>query len=388
MIVVDLCHGIVQHKAYLTPYLREHIVHRKLESDPQLGRIYRIKHKANPLGSLPQMIGRPAVELVPFLAHDNGWWRDTAQQRIIDSGDLDAVPALNSMAAHSAKPLGQIHALWTLEGLGALNFNAVRSALESQDPYVLEMAVRLAELLSPQDKQSLMPRLSELAARSERVVRRQLAASLGRFPGDDALHLLKQILIKDIDQPFFREAAIHGLGGREQQFKDLLGEDLNDAKFNEYLAECLRIKTTAAAFDPPRDKNHLASFKRGETLFVAHCLACHGADGGGIDQLGPPLVASEWVTGSHKRLAAILLQGMAGPLKVAGKDYNPAAPMPGFKQNTDLTDQHLADIATFARHAWNNRKDAVKPSTFKEVRSELSDRDTLFSAPELEQAYP
>mgnify|MGYP002831137691 CR=1 FL=1 len=60
----------------------------------------------------------------------------------------------------------------------------------------------------------------------------------------------------------------------------------------------------------PRNKEHLASFRRGEQLYLTTCMACHGPDGQGLPMLGPPLVGSEWTTGSKQRLAAILLQGM------------------------------------------------------------------------------
>ena len=42
---VDLYHGILQHKGYLTRYLREHVEHRNLASNPRLGRVYRIKYR-------------------------------------------------------------------------------------------------------------------------------------------------------------------------------------------------------------------------------------------------------------------------------------------------------------------------------------------------------
>jgi len=388
LFLVDLYHGIVQHKAYLTPYLKEHIAHRNLESDPQLGRIYRIRHKGIPLGETPKLLGKSAAELVPILAHDNGWWRDTAQQRIIDSGDTGAVPALIAMASDATKPLGRIHALWTLEGLGALNAKVIAAAMDSKDPHTLETAIRLAELLPPGEVESLLPKLQALSIPPVMVVRRQLAASLGRMPGDHALWLLKEVLLADIDQPFFREAAIHGLAGREADFLQIIGPDLNDAKLNGLLAECLRPKTTASALPPPRDQAHSASFHRGEDLYVKNCMACHGADGAGLELLGPPLAGSEWVAGSHKRLAAILLQGMHGPIRVAGKDYDPPSVMPGLKQNPDISDTDLADIATFIRHAWGNRKDAVKPAVLSAVRAELAGRDTVFNAAELEMAYP
>ena len=121
---------------------------------------------------------------------------------------------------------------------------------------------------------------------------------------------------------------------------------------------------------------------------MKNCMACHGADGAGLELLGPPLAGSEWVTSSSKRLAAILLQGMMGPIRVAGKDYNPPSVMPGLKQNPDFSDSDLADLATFTRHAWGNGKDIVKPAVFSGVRAELADRDTVFTSGELEKAYP
>jgi mono/diheme cytochrome c family protein len=385
--VVDLYHGILQHKGYLTRYLREHVEHRNLASSPRLGRIYRIKHRANPLGRQPQMLGKPANELVPFLAHPNGWWRDTAQQLIIDSGDHSAISALNALAADKSHPLGQIHALWTLEGLGAINPAAIADALKSDDAYALESAIRLSELLAEDDAVARLPQLTLLANRPERVVQRQLAASLGRIPTRAALELLKDLLSKQIDAPMFREAAINGLAGREAEFQALLGDSFSDKKFKDYLRHCLTIKTTAGSFKLPREKAHVASFKRGESVYVSTCMACHGADGMGLPMLGPPLVKSEWVLGSPKRVAAILLQGMMGPITVNGKQYTPVAAMPGLKDAPEIGDDELADVATFVRHAWNNRKGAVKPEIIAQIRKELADRQPTFSPEELQKAY-
>jgi len=386
--VVDMYHGIIQHKHYLTKYLREHITHRNLESDPRLGRIYRVKYRDNPRGPKPQMLGREISELVPYLSHPNGWWRDTAQQLIVDSGSEAVVPLLNGLAADESKSLGRIHALWTLEGLGRVNLQAITGALNSDDPYVLESAIRLVALLPSHESMALLPKLKELSQRTEMVVQRELAASLGRVPSKEALELLKVVLVKNIDAPFFREAAINGLAGREHEFQVLLGDDFKDAKFLKYLEHCLTPKTTAAAFKAPRDKAHLASFQRGEKFYIANCMACHGPGGEGLELLGPPLVESEWVTESPKRLAAILLQGLIGPIEVNGKKYTPAAAMPGLKEAPQISDAQLADVATFVRHAWNNGKGTVKAETIGEVRKELEGRETAFTPEELLDEYP
>ncbi|MFK7912010.1 MAG: cytochrome c, partial [Akkermansiaceae bacterium] len=188
--------------------------------------------------------------------------------------------------------------------------------------------------------------------------------------------------------PYFREAVISGLAGREKEFQNLLGDDFKDGKFLKYLEHCLTPKTTAAAYKPPGNKAHRESYQRGEKFYLTNCMACHGADGNGLENLGPPLVKSEWVTGSKEKLAAILLHGMVGPITVNGKKYTPAAAMPGLKDAPEITDAHLADVATFVRHAWNNRKNAVDAATILKVRNRFKDRQTVFTPEELEKIYP
>jgi mono/diheme cytochrome c family protein len=77
-----------------------------------------------------------------------------------------------------------------------------------------------------------------------------------------------------------------------------------------------------------------------------------------------------------------------GPIEVKGKKYTPAAAMPGLKLAPGISDAQLADVATFVRHAWNNRKGAVNAETIGGVRRELGDREVVFTPEELLKAYP
>ncbi len=68
---------------------------------------------------------RPALstatpqQLVKVLSHPNGWWRDTAQQLMVQRGDVSVVPQLEQLAAQAGDWRVRLHAMWTLDGLDA-----------------------------------------------------------------------------------------------------------------------------------------------------------------------------------------------------------------------------------------------------------------------------
>ncbi len=76
----------------------------------------------------------------------------------------------------------------------------------------------------------------------------------------------------------------------------------------------------------------------------SNCIACHQSDGKGMPGQFPPLVGSEWVDGGTKRLSAILLHGINGPLHVGGQVYNQLMPA----WNT-LSDEKIAQVMTYIR---------------------------------------
>src|SRR5690606_35821414 len=84
------------------------------------------------------------AELVAYLADPNSWWRLNAQRLLVDRSARDVIPDLERLA-RGAFAQGRLHALWTLEGLGALRPELIREALRDDAPGIRENAIRLAE---------------------------------------------------------------------------------------------------------------------------------------------------------------------------------------------------------------------------------------------------
>jgi hypothetical protein len=65
--VVDMYHGIIQHKGYITEYLRDQILSRKLDQPQGHGRIYRVMHESTKLGPKPALSKATNAQLVDAL---------------------------------------------------------------------------------------------------------------------------------------------------------------------------------------------------------------------------------------------------------------------------------------------------------------------------------
>ena len=129
----------------------------------------------------------------------------------------------------------------------------------------------------------------------------------------------------------------------------------------------------------PLTKEELALFDGGKTLFEATCAQCHQPHGLGQEGLAPPLVDSEWVLGSDRRLARIALHGAHGKLEVKGRAYD--MDMPAF--GAAFTDEQVASILTYIRRNWDHGAAPVSPDTIKAVRSETAKREEAWTQAEL-----
>jgi len=222
--ICDLYRGIIEHVIYMMPYLQHQILSRGLDKPAGLGRIYRIVHEDRPLGSQPRMSDESSPALVNHLSHANGWWRDTAQRLLVERKAVDAVGELRELAREGEKPLGRIHAMWVLEGIGQLDWETVAANFEHKDAMVRAMAIRLSERFLESQRAEVVTRLKEVLSDERPMVRLQLLLTLGEVKGKAAEQMMAAILADRAD-PVFREAAVSGMAGRELEFlTDLLGE--------------------------------------------------------------------------------------------------------------------------------------------------------------------
>ncbi len=146
--IADMYHGIIQESKWSRPgsYLRAKIEQYQLDKVIAHGRIWRLRYDglpgvpATPAGpaaqatpeipahagararpDAPRMHDETPAQLVAHFSHPNGWWRDTAQRLLVLRQDKSVVPALQKLVRTSDNLVARFHALWTLEGLGALD---------------------------------------------------------------------------------------------------------------------------------------------------------------------------------------------------------------------------------------------------------------------------
>ncbi len=372
--VLDMYHGIIQHKIYMTSYLRQQTLSRGLDAPASgLGRIYRIRStsgKSEPLANIAALQG---LDLVKCLMHSNAWQRETAQRLLVARKDPATIPFLAKLTA-TGPAVARIHAIWTLEGMGALKAEHLVSSIQDANPKLQSSALWASTRLAPAELAKLASILLAVSPAAPEVLP-YLARALGPLGTAPAFAKLASILPLPGKNDFVREAAISGLDHQELAFRDSLTKESADPQLLAWLDQGSK-DTAAATHASDLSGDDLASYQRGKAMFhgEAACFGCHSADGAGAPNLGPPLDESQWVTGPPESLVKILLHGLTGPVIVAGETYNPTAEMPGLGANPTFTDQALADIATYIRNEWSNQAAPVSAALVKRHRDLTKDR--------------
>jgi len=387
MYIVDMYRGIIQHKTYLTPYLKNEIKDRALSKPLNCGRIYKVVPAGKKADNTHFADGGPGL-LVLCLGHPNGWVRSKAQQLLVDAKDKQVVPALLDLLRDSTKVIPLTHALWTLEGLQALQPADVLPLLTQPNwPVRMQALAVLPSVLKQDNYKQFTPVLNGMLTNVDTLAApyiAYLAHYIQAFDAAQAHTMLITLARMYPSNPFVVDGIISNLNKKEDAFsKEALTINGDTSLLlNKRLKKVLDDIAKAKAGSNLKALAKL--YPKGAQIFQSVCQACHGADGNGIAALAPPLNGSNWVQGDKRKLASIVLYGLTGPLKVAGKDYKLNGDMPGIGANKEFSDEDIAEVLSFIRGAWNNKADKVTPVDIGNTRKQNANRQKTFTMAELD----
>jgi mono/diheme cytochrome c family protein len=354
--IVDMYHGIIQESEWSGPgtYLGGIIEQKELYKNRGMGRIYRVVHEEHELDTQrPNMLDEPASKLVTYLEHPNGWWRDNAQTLLVVRNDKSVIPALKQIAqgekvSLKEKPndVTRIHALWALEGMGAMDKSLLYQVLADSDPEIRKAAVWISEMYIKQNDKEVIQKLSALKDDPSPDVRLQLALSLRANKTDQAQAVVKDLLAANPNNEVL-----------QYSHKSFTETHRRIAEERE------RVKNIS-----PEDRELIA---QGAVIYNQLCTNCHGPQGKGI-QVGdrmpaPPLAGSPRLKGTDKILPIeIMLHGLKGPID--GKEY--ADMMPSMANQSD---EWIAAVLSYVRNSSDlgNNASVIKPEEVKEVRDRI-----------------
>ncbi|MFP4156630.1 MAG: c-type cytochrome [Opitutales bacterium] len=128
----------------------------------------------------------------------------------------------------------------------------------------------------------------------------------------------------------------------------------------------------------------ISLIERGAKVYRAQCAQCHQDEGQGVGGVYPPLAGADWVTGHSEVLARILINGLNGPIEVAGNTYN--GNMPAFgPDGLNLRPVEIAGVLTYIRQEWGNDAPEITEEMMDTYLDAYSGRSTPWQATELRE---
>lgn len=334
--IVDMHRGIIQQGNWTRKgsFLRKKIEEKGLEKNVGHGRIYRLVYDGFKQAEKPKMLNEPAGNLLKYLNHDNGWWRDNAQKQIVLLGDKSVVPALKQIVRGQqvtsvANPshLARLHALWTLEGLEAIDKDILYSALNDDHPQLRKAAIIIGESFLKRDDRDVIAKLFALKNDPSHDVRLQLFYSFYSIKPANDTSFAQELMTANASNDIFLAA------------RRAMDRNIDSKTYGSKLANL-----------PVEERNSILA---GSGIFTTFCATCHGVGGKGVTVAGttslaaPPLTESKRMNGDKAFLVKILLHGLSGPID--GKEY--PSQMPALSANSD---EWVASVVNYVRHEFGN----------------------------------
>jgi nitrite reductase (NO-forming) len=148
----------------------------------------------------------------------------------------------------------------------------------------------------------------------------------------------------------FNKGALAVLKAEGAERKDIYsGKEVDAVYLGDRAQPSLAAVETASKAASTGELTVEDQVKAGQALFAGTCSTCHQPEGQGMEGVFPPLAKSDYIAADPKRVPNAILHGLVGKVTVNGKDYN--SNMPPMNQ---LTDDEVANIATYVLNSWGN----------------------------------
>jgi putative membrane-bound dehydrogenase-like protein len=243
--IVDMYRENIEHPWSIPDDIRAKL---DLTSGSDRGRIWRLVPDGFTAPPPPKLSSATTAELVRHLASPHSWHRETAHRLLWERQDQSAVGPSRELFQTASSAATRLHALYSLNGLGALQFADVGQAATDEPPAVREHAVLLAE--SRFGDQAEAKSLVIEAARDEVArIRFQAAFALGRWTEPDAVAALADIARRDCGDPWIRTAVLSSVGQTAAPLLQILC-DRPDFADPRGAAELMSVLVRTAVADP------------------------------------------------------------------------------------------------------------------------------------------
>ena len=264
------------------------------------------------------------------------------------------------MTTSSPNLLARFHAMWTLEGLGALKPALVRQLMEDPEPRMRIQAIRASETLYKAGDRSFAADYATLTKDADVDVVIQAMLTINRWKVADADATTKTVM-----------------EGNQAKGVQLVGTTM---------------LTAAANANNDRGRGNLSEeernrLDRGGQIYNELCFACHGPDAlgtptaePGVTQ-APPLAGSSRVNAHRDYIIKVVLNGLVGPLD--GKTFPDV--MIAMSNNDD---EWVAAVTSYVRNSFGNSGGFVTPADVARVRAASAARKTSWTLPELTATLP
>lgn len=212
--VVDMYRKDIDHPAYVPEASRGLF---DFTAGKERGRIYRLAAQGRPVArTVVDLADAPIDALVAYLEHPNAWWREGAQRRLVERNAQDATARLRALAA-SGGEFGRLHALWTLDALGAIDDDDILRALRDPLAPIRENAVRIAERRIPSSPR-LLDAVIALSGDADARVRLHVALAVGASAERRTIDALAVIARRDGADRWVRAAVFSSLRDQSAAF--------------------------------------------------------------------------------------------------------------------------------------------------------------------------